>query len=121
MIASVSPEASGQLRSGRVLELDGLRAFAILPVMIYHCYPENKGWITLAGQAGWIGVDLFFVLSGYLITSIVLNTLATRIFIATSSSAGRFGSFALLFVPCALYGIGLLDRRRGSRCNEKVG
>jgi len=62
--------------SKRILELDGLRAFAILPVMFHHCYPDT-GWfggLAFLGQAGWIGVDLFFVLSGYLITGILLRT-----------------------------------------------
>lgn len=63
-------------RPKRVAELDGLRAFAILPVILYHCYPRQGWfrWIGFAGEAGWIGVDLFFVLSGYLITGILLGT-----------------------------------------------
>jgi peptidoglycan/LPS O-acetylase OafA/YrhL len=73
MIANPTAAATTRLHSGRVLELDGLRAFAILPVMFSHCYPENAGLITFAGKAGWIGVDLFFVLSGYLITGILLK------------------------------------------------
>ena len=64
------------IRPKRVPELDGLRAFAILGVILFHCYP-SEGWLSwsrFAGEAGWMGVDLFFVLSGYLITGILLDT-----------------------------------------------
>ena len=48
-------------------EIDGLRAIAILPVILYHTY-------TLPfAKAGFLGVDIFFVISGFLITNILLN------------------------------------------------
>src|SRR5215510_2969307 len=50
--------------------LDGLRGLAILLVVFYH----NFDFISYS-VFGWIGVDLFFVLSGYLITTILLNSL----------------------------------------------
>src|SRR4051812_41856037 len=46
-------------------EIDGLRAVAVLPVMLFHA-----GFRTFGG--GYVGVDVFFVISGYLITSIIL-------------------------------------------------
>ena len=47
-------------------EIDGLRSLAILPILLLHC-----GVSALAG--GYIGVDIFFVISGYLITAIVMR------------------------------------------------
>lgn len=46
-------------------EIDGLRALALLPVMLFHA-----GFETFGG--GFVGVDVFFVISGYLITNIIL-------------------------------------------------
>ena len=56
-------------------ELDGLRGLAILWVVLYHCRPRLEGtWIYYASLWGWAGVLLFFCLSGFLITSILLTT-----------------------------------------------
>lgn len=54
---------------GHVKSLDGLRGLAIILVLLYHIFPYIKIF-----QIGWIGVDLFFVLSGFLITGILLDT-----------------------------------------------
>jgi peptidoglycan/LPS O-acetylase OafA/YrhL len=60
--------------------LDGLRGVAVLSVMLYHFSGGYKGtnpilrlWGLIA-DAGWMGVDLFFVLSGFLITGILYDT-----------------------------------------------
>jgi peptidoglycan/LPS O-acetylase OafA/YrhL len=56
-------------------ELQGLRGIAVLAVFVYHCHPRLTGtWIEYASLWGWAGVNLFFVLSGFLITSILLET-----------------------------------------------
>lgn len=54
-------------------EIDGLRAIAILPVLLFHA-----GFRTFSG--GFVGVDIFFVISGYLITKIILAELETSSF-----------------------------------------
>ena len=50
-------------------EIDGLRALAVIPVILYHA---GFSWIS----GGFVGVDVFFVISGYLITTILLNDLS---------------------------------------------
>lgn len=47
-------------------ELDGIRAVAVMAVVGFHSYVQ-------VAQGGWLGVDIFFVLSGFLITAILLN------------------------------------------------
>ena len=52
-----------------------MRGLAILWVVLYHCNPRLKGtWIYYVSIWGWAGVILFFALSGFLITSILLTT-----------------------------------------------
>lgn len=66
----------------RVPELDGIRGIAIALVLVWHfvvCATAGAPtalamWITRLGAFAWSGVDLFFVLSGYLITGILLDS-----------------------------------------------
>jgi peptidoglycan/LPS O-acetylase OafA/YrhL len=55
----------------RIPEIDGLRALAALSVFAYHVFGFSA--IVRFSHAGWVGVDLFFVISGYLITTILLG------------------------------------------------
>ena len=55
------------------VEIDGLRAIAVLPVIFFHA-----GFNVFSG--GYVGVDVFFVLSGYLITGIILSDISQNQF-----------------------------------------
>jgi peptidoglycan/LPS O-acetylase OafA/YrhL len=56
----------------RIPELDGLRGIAISSVLLYHFWPKSHGLYPVF-RTGWVGVELFFVLSGFLITRILLE------------------------------------------------
>jgi peptidoglycan/LPS O-acetylase OafA/YrhL len=72
--------------------LDGLRAVAILAVMIYHAHPPYP-------KGGFIGVDIFFVLSGFLITLLIVQELA----VGHPFNFGRFyARRALRLIPALL-------------------
>jgi peptidoglycan/LPS O-acetylase OafA/YrhL len=66
----------------RVLELDGIRGIAISAVFLFHLggfihehvKTQIGQFVLHAFGLGWVGVDLFFVLSGFLITSILIET-----------------------------------------------
>jgi peptidoglycan/LPS O-acetylase OafA/YrhL len=73
-----------ELDHARVPELDGIRGMAIWMVLLFHIF---YGWVAvdhnfspiprfvmLAVAHGWLGVDLFFVLSGFLITGVLLDS-----------------------------------------------
>jgi peptidoglycan/LPS O-acetylase OafA/YrhL len=72
-------EATRLLSSRKLPALDGVRGLAILAVFLHHSvWRIAKGGVhdvlNWFGGQGWAGVDLFFVLSGFLITGILLDT-----------------------------------------------
>ena len=69
---AAGPGYAGRMR--RIPELDALRALAALVVLLFHLNPPRFFF-------GWTGVDLFFVLSGYLITTIILDHQGQRGFL----------------------------------------
>ena len=52
-------------------EIDGLRAIAIISVLVYHAEISLAGLKVFTG--GYLGVDIFFVISGYIITKIIIK------------------------------------------------
>jgi peptidoglycan/LPS O-acetylase OafA/YrhL len=77
-------------------EIDGLRAIAVLSVMFFHA-----GFESVSG--GFLGVDIFFVISGYLITSIILKQKETGTFSLTTFYERRIRRIfpALFFILIA--------------------
>jgi peptidoglycan/LPS O-acetylase OafA/YrhL len=88
----------------KIKEIDGLRAVAILLVVAWHYLGVSDGPQSLPWRIfifGRIGVDLFFVLSGYLITSILLNNRASPNYFSAF-----YGRRAFRILP--IYGVMLL-------------
>lgn len=61
-----APTAPGRSRRGHLAGLDGLRALAIISVLVFHLDPA---WLP----GGFLGVDIFFVISGFLITTLLVR------------------------------------------------
>ena len=82
-------------------DIDGLRAIAVLAVIGFHAFP---GWI----KGGFIGVDVFFVISGFLISSILFSSLETERFSFLSFYNHRirriFPALALVLATCLIFG-----------------
>ena len=87
-------------------DIDGLRAIAVLSVVIYHAFPNTL-------RAGFMGVDIFFVISGYLISSIIFENLDRGSF-SFGQFYGRrikriFPALTLVLLSCLVFGwFGLL-------------
>ncbi len=110
----VAPEHA-TARLGYIPALDGLRALAVIAVLLYHA---DQAWIP----GGFLGVDVFFVISGYLITCLLLsdwqqtNGIGLKRFWYRRARRLLPALFAMLFVV-SLYAIlflpDVLDQLRG--------
>ncbi len=82
-------------------DIDGMRALAVLAVVLYHAFPS-------ALRGGFAGVDIFFVISGFLITSILLDELRRGSFTVAGFYARRvqriFPALILVMLACAAFG-----------------
>lgn len=76
-------------------ELDGLRAIAVLSVLFFHA---GAGFFS----GGYVGVDVFFVLSGFLITSIILNEMKNNTFSFSKFYERRIRRLAPPLIPVLL-------------------
>lgn len=86
-------------------DIDGLRAIAVLSVVVFHAFPN-----LLPG--GFIGVDIFFAISGYLITSIILQNIQNGSFSFSDFYVRRirriFPTLILVLITCHIVGWFLL-------------
>ena len=82
-------------------DIDGLRAVAVLAVVAFHSFPS---WV----RGGFIGVDIFFVISGYLISTIIFENLDKGTFSFTEFYARRikriFPALLLVLIACFAFG-----------------
>ncbi|WP_082159044.1 acyltransferase family protein [Chromobacterium sp. LK11] len=82
-------------------DIDGLRAVAVLAVVAFHAFP---GWV----RGGFIGVDVFFVISGYLISTIIFDNLEKGTFSFSDFYSRRirriFPALLLVLIACFAFG-----------------
>ena len=82
-------------------DIDGLRAFAVLSVVLYHAFPQMV-------RGGFVGVDIFFVISGFLISKILFAEMTERRFSFTIFYGRRirriFPALAVCLAAVLAYG-----------------
>lgn len=82
-------------------DIDGMRALAVVPVVLFHAFPD-----VLRG--GFVGVDIFFVISGYLISGILFNDLKRGSFTILDFYVRRikriFPALILVMLTCFVLG-----------------
>ncbi|MHB2205444.1 acyltransferase family protein [Methylobacterium sp. CM6257] len=85
-----------EIQSGRRLDIDGLRAVAVGAVLVFHFFPEIL-------HGGYIGVDVFFVISGYVVSLSIRKDLSCGMFSLSTFYAARIRRlFPSLLVVTAL-------------------
>ena len=82
-------------------DIDGLRALAVLAVIAFHAFSE---WVP----GGFIGVDVFFVISGFLITTLIQESLQQQSFSLRTFYASRvrrlFPALVIVLLACQVFG-----------------
>lgn len=107
-VSDTSHERHGQT----IPELDGLRGLAIAMVLVHHMgvFQDTGRYSTLlshVGGPGWVGVDLFFVLSGFLITGILLRTKSQAHYLRNFYARRALRIFPLYFCYLAVWQLAL--------------
>lgn len=82
-------------------DIDGLRAIAVFAVLVFHAFPS-------LARGGFVGVDIFFVLSGFLISSILFSQLAREKFSFVDFYSRRirriYPSLLVILIACFIFG-----------------
>jgi peptidoglycan/LPS O-acetylase OafA/YrhL len=97
--------------SARIPELDGLRGIAILLVLFYHAVfemrPSSKllSLAVVSGRLTWSGVDLFFVLSGFLIGGILLDVRTSPRYFSTFYFRRAYRILPLYFAMVGVFSL----------------
>ena len=98
-------------------EIDGLRAVAVLSVIAYHAFPEFF-------PAGFIGVDIFFVISGYLISTIIFENLEKNsisfIDFYTRRIRRIFPALLVVLISCFVFGWFSLTPKEFSQLGKHI-
>lgn len=96
-----SPTSSNLAQPKYRPDIDGLRAVAILAVIIFHAFPRKM-------SGGFVGVDIFFVISGFLISTIIFSSLEHHRFSLIEFYMRRvrriFPAVILVLLSCLLFG-----------------
>jgi peptidoglycan/LPS O-acetylase OafA/YrhL len=102
-----------ELIESRIPALDGLRGIAILMVLLLHLAPYGHDLpaptavvdraFLFGARTGWMGVDLFFVLSGFLITGILYDTRGSKHYFRQFYARRMLRIFPLYYAALALF------------------
>lgn len=97
-----TPPASGHLVHPKYRpDIDGLRAVAVLSVVVYHAFPSLL-------KGGFVGVDIFFVISGFLISTIIFSSLERDSFSFYDFYSRRirriFPALLVVLISCYVFG-----------------
>ena len=103
-----APQVSVAARSNYRPDIDGLRAFAVLSVVLYHAFPKEV-------RGGFVGVDIFFVISGFLISSILFNEMTEHRFSFTTFYGRRIRRIFPALAVC----LGSRKTKRGIKISRR--
>jgi peptidoglycan/LPS O-acetylase OafA/YrhL len=96
---AATPDAVSHIAYRR--DIDGLRAVAVIAVLVFHAFPQYL-------PGGFVGVDVFFVISGFLITKVILSMLYEGRFSILDFYARRvrriFPALLLVLIACLAFG-----------------
>ena len=101
-LPAAAATATDGARTGYRADIDGLRALAVVPVVLFH---SELGIVS----GGFVGVDIFFVISGYLITQLLLNAMSEERFSLLDFYERRirriFPALFLVLAACGVAGL----------------